>query len=140
VDLQNKAHEAGLKCVSFLGDRPVSDRARLLAIADVVVVPSQAEPFGLVALEAMASGTPVVAINAGGVSEIVNEETGTLLRTRKPTELASAVLRAISEDWKTSKGATAKRYVQLQHDPSKWVKRLLNIYEDVIAKWRIDSA
>jgi glycosyltransferase involved in cell wall biosynthesis len=49
------------------------------AAADVCVVPSHYEPFGLVAIEAMASGTPVVASNVGGLQfTVVHEETGLL--------------------------------------------------------------
>ena len=57
--------------VRFLGKR--DDMDRLLSVADVLVLPSQLESFGLVALEAMASEVPVIATRVGGVSEVVDD-------------------------------------------------------------------
>jgi L-malate glycosyltransferase len=63
--------------VSFLGK--VDTIAPLLAAADLFLLPSQSESFGLSALEALASGVPVVGSNAGGLPEVVRDgETGTL--------------------------------------------------------------
>ncbi len=65
----------------------------LFAAATVCTMPSWAEPFGLVALEAMAMGKPVVATNAGGVPEfMIDGETGLLVPPRDPRRLADAVL------------------------------------------------
>jgi glycosyltransferase involved in cell wall biosynthesis len=63
--------------VSFLGK--VDTIAPLLAAADLFLLPSQSESFGLSALEALASGVPVVGSKAGGLPEVVRDgETGTL--------------------------------------------------------------
>jgi glycosyltransferase involved in cell wall biosynthesis len=70
------------------------DPSRHYEWCDIVVVPStQPEPFGLVAIEAMAMGRPVIASNHGGLTEIVLEsETGRLVRPNCPTEMADAIL------------------------------------------------
>ncbi len=61
----------------------------LYRIADVCVVPSLFEPFGLVALEAMASGCPCIVADTGGLREVVpNDDVGLRLRSREPRELA----------------------------------------------------
>jgi glycogen(starch) synthase len=60
--------------VRFLGFVDENRLRGLYAAADLVVVPSLYEPFGLVALEAMASGTPVLASDTGGLREIVDHE------------------------------------------------------------------
>lgn len=48
----------------------VNDLYQILAYADVFMLPSQQESFGLAALEAMAAGTPVISSNAGGIPEV----------------------------------------------------------------------
>jgi len=70
-----------------------TDVAPIWAITDVAVVPSiEPEPFGIVALEAMSCGIPVVAANFGGLTEIVrNYNTGLLFRPRDPIDLARCI-------------------------------------------------
>jgi glycogen(starch) synthase len=58
------------RAVDWLGFVPEAQVATLLAAADVAVVPSYYEPFGLVALEAVAAGTPVVVSDAGGLADL----------------------------------------------------------------------
>ena len=71
----------------------------LYRIADLTVVPSIYEPFGLVALEAMASGCPCIVADTGGLREVVpHEEAGLRFRARDPEELAEAAIRVLSDD------------------------------------------
>jgi glycosyltransferase involved in cell wall biosynthesis len=83
----------------------------LMAGLDVLVVPSHAEPFGLVTVEAMASGTPVVATRTGGSPEIVeHEKTGLLVPPRDPAAIARAVLTLLrSPDRARALGETGRR-------------------------------
>jgi D-inositol-3-phosphate glycosyltransferase len=91
--LHDIARETGVEGrVRHIGslDRPAL--AQLLDAADVVVVPSRTESFGLVPLEAAASGTPVVAARVGGLVEsVLDGETGVLVDGRDPAEWADAV-------------------------------------------------
>ena len=81
--------------VTLLGFR--ADATALMAAADLFVLPSLAEPFGLVLLEAMALGRPVVATRAGGPLEIVVDgETGLLVPPSSPEALAAAMERLIA--------------------------------------------
>ena len=76
--------------VHSLGFRP--DAQALIAAADIFVLPSLAEPFGLVLLEAMALGKPVIATQAGGPLEIVVDgTTGLLVPPSSPPALARAI-------------------------------------------------
>jgi len=70
--LEAKARQSGIReKVCFTGYLPEQDLLRLYKCADVAVFPSLYEPFGIVALEAMASGIPVVLSDTGGLREIV---------------------------------------------------------------------
>jgi len=90
-------HECGLTHhVIKAGWLPESDLKALIAAADVALVPSLYEPFGLVALEAMSLGTPVVAARTGGLADIVvDDETGTTFTPGDPHDLAQALLRVL---------------------------------------------
>ena len=96
--LEARAAALGLaERVSFLGatDRPLT--ASLFRGAAVFVLPSRHEPFGIVVLEALAAGTPVVATDVGGVSEFL--PVGSHARLVEPGDAASlaAAIRAILE-------------------------------------------
>ena len=80
--------------VTLLGSRPQSDLIALYQAADFVVVPSRYESFGLVALEAMACGTPVIATRVGGLPWTVRHDVaGLLVPPMNPVALTDAILR-----------------------------------------------
>ncbi len=85
--------ELGLRArVRFVEPQPHDRLATFYRAADVCLVPSRAESFGLVALEAAACGTPVVAAGVGGLRSIVDDgRTGFLVRGREPAEYAALV-------------------------------------------------
>jgi glycogen(starch) synthase len=71
----------------------------LYRIADVCVVPSIYEPFGLVALESMASGCPCIVADTGGLREVVPHDTaGLRFRSRDPKALAEVAIRVLGDD------------------------------------------
>jgi glycosyltransferase involved in cell wall biosynthesis len=91
--LERMAVELGLgEAVSFLGHLPPADVARLMAESGVVVLPSRAESFGSVLIEALACGTPVVATRSGGPEDIVDDAFGTLVEKDDPDALAAAIV------------------------------------------------
>ncbi len=77
-EAEDEARRLGVEDrVNFLGK--IDNVAPLLASADIFLLPSTSESFGLSALEALASGVPVIGTNAGGMPEVVrNGETGVL--------------------------------------------------------------
>jgi N-acetyl-alpha-D-glucosaminyl L-malate synthase BshA len=82
--------------VQFLGER--SDLASVLRGADLFLLPSESESFGLAALEAMSCGVPVVASNVGGVPEVVIDgETGLLSPVGDVAGMAAHVARLLGE-------------------------------------------
>lgn len=90
--LEEQIKRAGLAgIVHLVGFRP--DAPAIIAAGDMFALPSLAEPFGLVLLEAMALGKPIVATRAGGPTEIVvDRETGLLTPPAAPAALAAAIV------------------------------------------------
>jgi D-inositol-3-phosphate glycosyltransferase len=97
--------------VRFVGARPHTDLPVFYRAADVVVVCSHNESFGLAALEAHACGTPVVATAVGGLSHIVRDgETGHLVDSRDPAIFAARLKTILSDqDLQQSFGRAAAR-------------------------------
>jgi glycosyltransferase involved in cell wall biosynthesis len=83
--------------ITFTGFIPDAELIALMHSADVLVVPSIYEPFGIVALEGMASGVPVVASQVGGLAEIIeHDRTGVLVYPRKPASVAWGIDKVLS--------------------------------------------
>jgi glycogen synthase len=98
-ELRAQAQELGLMdhgtFLGWIGDDVLHS---LYRIADVCVVPSIYEPFGLVALEAMASGCPCIVADTGGLREVVpHDEAGLRFRARDPGSLTEMVERVFSD-------------------------------------------
>lgn len=95
VQIEAEAKQFGVeKDVHFLGRR--YDIPELLQIASIAVMPSLAESFGFVALEAMSMGTPLVASDAGGLVEVVKDgETGIIVPKADSSAIAEAVGRVL---------------------------------------------
>ncbi len=98
-ELRRQADELGLlDHGSFLGWIGDDVLHTLYRIADVCVVPSIYEPFGLVALEAMASGCPCIVADTGGLREVVPDDAaGLRFEARDPEALADVAVRVLTE-------------------------------------------
>jgi len=109
---QDMAVELGLSGAFFIGPHPQPDLAQLYNVADVGVFPTKLEAFGLVFLECMACGTPVVGTAAGGPLEFVEDTAGELVtdfddKAEFASSLGETIGRALIEDWKSTKTAAA---------------------------------
>ena len=109
-DAEQQARELGVdRDVQFLGK--IDSVAPLLAAADLFLLLTDAESFGLSALEALASGTPVLGTNVGGLPEVVrNGETGILCGVGDVDGMASAAVELLRSDarWKAMSDAAAE--------------------------------
>ena len=88
--------QLGLRNTFFLGNQKQDELRRLYNAADVFVMPSRREPFGLVALEAMACGLPVVGSNEGGLPEFINSQVGTLVSPEDEESFCAAILNELT--------------------------------------------
>jgi glycosyltransferase involved in cell wall biosynthesis len=96
--LHRYVDELGLRgAVKFRGSVSDADLAACLAQADVLLVASQHEGFGVPVLEAMSARVPVVANRAGALPDVVGDG-GVLVDARNPYEVASAVARVLADD------------------------------------------
>jgi glycosyltransferase involved in cell wall biosynthesis len=104
--------------------------------ADVCVVPSHYEPFGLVAIEAMASGTPVVASDVGGLQfTVVPEETGLLAPPKDVESFAKAIDRLLSNpQWRDRLGQNARKRVEKKFSWKGVASQLSALYTQLIEK------
>lgn len=85
--------------VKFVGKQPQSQVRDYLSVADLLLLPSQSESFGLTALEAMACEVPVIATRVGGIPELVEDEgCGYLFEIGDVDGMAAASLRVLSDD------------------------------------------
>jgi hypothetical protein len=129
-DLRN---ELGLNdLVTFLGARDQDTLQFYYSAADCLVMPSHYESFGMVALEAMACGTPVVVSDVGGLSQLVRHNvTGIRVRVKDPTAMADAIQRLLTNEvLRRRMGARAACYAE-DYSWSKIVDKLIKVYEEL---------
>lgn len=140
--LQQLREELGVTdLVAFIGAKAQETLPYYYNAADVVVMPSDYESFGLVALEAMACGTPVIASDVGGLLYLVRHgETGLRVPRRQPVALARALDRILrDEGLRQRMGENGRRWAQGFAWPV-IADRIVELYREVReayrARWR----
>jgi alpha-1,6-mannosyltransferase len=109
--------------------------ARLLASCDVLVHPGDCETFGLIVLEAMACGLPVVGTSGGGVAELVDDETGILAKPNNVDSLAEAIEAVYARDM-AQMGINARCKTQEHFDWDQVMPQILLRYDSLLAGGR----
>lgn len=136
--LERRARRLRLERVRFLGYR--RDVERLLAAADVAVLPSRSEGFGQVILEAMAVGLPVVASRVGGIPEIVRPGTsGLLVPAEDPRALAEALGGLLREPGRRARMRTAALRTVRHFELPAVAASLEGIYRSALAARAVDE-
>ena len=123
--------------VLFEGFMDEATLLRLQRTADVAVVPSLFEPFGIVALEAMAAQSPIVVSDTGGLSEIVEHDvTGVKVYPNNPDSLAWGITKVLQDDgFANFIRQNAYRRVQEKYDWEKIAIQTKRIYEGVLGEY-----
>jgi len=94
--LNKKVQEENIPDVIFTGSR--DDIENIIPSCDVLILPSFSESFGLVLIEALACGKPVIGSDVGGISEIINDDVGLLVNPNKISSIAKAIDTIIDDD------------------------------------------
>jgi len=118
--------------IRFVGFVSNSELVELTMSADVLVVPSIYEPFGIVALEGMAAGVPVVAANVGGLTDIIeHDRTGVLVYPENPESIAWGVNKVLSDpgyaQWLIQ---NAKKKIREVYSWEAVAKKTCEVYEE----------
>ena len=122
-----------LKNVYFIGHKSHRTLKKLYNIADVFAMPSRQEAFGLVAVEALACGLPVVCSEIGGMKDFINKNVGKLIKSEDEKELANALLYVIHNKHKYNK-EDLSMYAKDNFAQEKTINKLMQLYNEVINK------
>jgi len=136
--LSNIVKSMGLEHkVLFTGFVDEENLQKLQKIADVSVVPSLFEPFGIVALEAMAAKSPIVVSDTGGLSEIVQHEvTGVKVYPNNTDSLAWGITKVLTDDgFSRQIMENAYRKILEKYDWDKIAKQTRRMYEAVLGEY-----
>lgn len=132
-EMKQLANSLQLKNIFFIKNQPHQILNELYNIADVSIVCSRSEAFGLVAIEALACGTPVIASNIGGLTDIVNEKVGFLFESENEIDLANKINLILNKKVIFDKTIISK-YAKKNFSQDQYTEQLINIYNKCVKK------
>ncbi|MEO1287404.1 MAG: glycosyltransferase, partial [Chloroflexota bacterium] len=134
--LQSLTREYGLSdVVDFVGAKDQNLLPAYYAAATAVIMPSDYESFGMVSLEAMATGTPVIASNVGGLSYLVkDEQTGYLVPVRQADVIAERITRLVTDDTLARSMGDNAAELAKQYAWSNIADRLCAVFDDILGQ------
>ena len=133
ADLIDQVKELELKDIFFAGDQTQDNLSKLYNISDVLAVPSRVEGFGLVAIEALACGLPVVATNQGGMTDFINEKVGALVDVEDDVMLEKELSKILQRE-RTFNRVELANYAKNNYSQDVVIDNLIELFKDVINK------
>lgn len=124
------------KNVVFLGNQPHDVICDLYNIADVSVVPSRSEAFGLVVIEALACGIPVIGSNIGGIKDIINDDVGLFFNCNDYHDLKDKLKLVLDDKISFDKNLIAS-YAEDNFSQDKFTDKLIEIYNESIKEGKL---
>jgi glycosyltransferase involved in cell wall biosynthesis len=118
------------KCI-FYGEIKPESIQDFYSKLDFYVLPSRDETFGVVVVEAMACGLPVLATKCGGPEEIITKETGVLIDKENPQELARAI-RSVAANLGSYNRKAIRNYVLEKYSPELFVESISEVYQELL--------
>jgi len=124
--------------VTWLPFLPQADVRAWMQRARVLVLPSTEEGQGVVLLEAMACGTPVVGSRVGGIQDVITSDVGALVAPASPVELAEALIDLLddAERWGSASQAARQRAVT-SYDWDGLAKQFVALYQKIVARGNV---
>ena len=120
--------------IEFVGAKDHTQLPTYYSAAEALLMPSDYESFGMVALEAMAAGTPVIASNVGGLAYLVREgETGYLVPVRDPLALAERIRDILGDSARRDVMGQAAHDLAQQYDWAHIADRLMDVFAEARA-------
>jgi glycosyltransferase involved in cell wall biosynthesis len=136
AEYEERVAAAGLADrITFLGYRPKPEIADLMRAADVFLLPSRFETQGVVLLEAMMCGLPIVSTTAGAIPEVVPPEAGILVEPDDDAALAAAIEKVLGGEAKYEPAAIAA-HARERYSAEAVGRKLAAVYESVVAEAR----
>ena len=118
------------KCL-FYGEIKPENIQDFYSKLDFYILPSRDETFGVVVVEAMACGLPVIATRCGGPEEIITKETGVLIKKENPPELAQAI-RYLAGNLASYNRDDIRNYVLEKYSRERFTESLSKVYQELL--------
>ena len=128
--LEQQVQDLELENVVFLGNLPQDKLQKIYNIVDCSIVPSRKEAFGLVAAESLICGSPVIATNIGGLSEIVTEDLGMLFEMNDYETLAQDIKMILTKEIEFNRSKLAAK-TKSKYSQGNIVEEVENIYKEI---------
>lgn len=128
-DLQKMKDKLHLKHVYFLKNQSQEMLRKIYNISDVSLVPSRYEAFGLVAIEALACSTPVIASCVGGLPGIINKEVGVVIDIDDSDALAKNIIKILNKELVFNRNKIAE-YAYQNYSQSLFIDHIIQIYQN----------